>query len=41
MTVSVIPIVAGALGTVFKNVIKDWKNWRSEEESKPFRPQHC
>ena len=36
---TVIPIVVGALGTLsWKN---DEGNWKSEEESKLYRLQHC
>ena len=32
----------GALGTVTKRFEekKDWRNWKSEEESRPYRLQH-
>ena len=33
----VIPIIVGALGTVPKEMERDWK---SVEESRPSRPQH-
>ena len=34
MEVTVIPIMAGALGTVSKAEKKYWENWKSEEESR-------
>ena len=37
--VSVIPIVVGALETVLKGLNKDWRNWKSEKESRLFWPQ--
>ena len=36
--VTVIPIVIGALETVPEG---DWRNWYSDEESRPSRRQHC
>ena len=30
--VMVIPIVVGVLGTIFKDLEKDWGKWRSKEE---------
>ena len=33
----VIPVVIGALGTVFKAWKKDWKKWQPEEELRPSR----
>ena len=42
MRVMVISIVIDALGTVPKKLKKqDWRNWKSQEESRPPRPQHC
>ena len=38
MRVTVVPIVIDALGTDMK---KDYRNWKSEEESRLSRPQHC
>ena len=35
MNVTVIPIVIGAFGKIAKG-LKDWKNWKSEEESWPL-----
>ena len=33
MKVTVLPIVAGALATIYKGLERDWKDWNSEEES--------
>ena len=38
--VKVMPIVIGALGRVPKARKNDWKNQKSEEESRQFRPQN-
>ena len=34
------PIVVGAIGTVSKSVEKNWKNWKTEEESSVARLQY-
>ena len=39
--VTVIPIVVGALGTVPKGLEGGWGNWKSENQSRSFRQQHC
>ena len=32
MKVTFIPIIIGALGTVTKGLIKDWRTWKKEDE---------
>ena len=39
--VKVIPIVVGALGTVFRNLEKGRGEWKSVGESKPFKLLDC
>ena len=39
--VTVIPIAIGTLGTVTEFWKGWWKNWKSEDESRPSQQQHC
>ena len=39
--VLVIPMVIYELGTVAKGLEKSWGNWKSQEESRPFKQLHC
>ena len=41
MNVTVISIVISALGMVPKGWKGDWAHWRSEEESRSYRPSYC
>ena len=41
MRVTVILIVVGGLEQSPGAWKRDWRNWKSEEESRPYRPQHC
>ena len=41
MKVTVRQIVVGVLGMVSIILEKDWRNWKLEEESRLYRPQHC
>ena len=38
---TVISIIVSILGTVLDGLKEDWRKWRSEEDSRPFRLQHC
>ena len=38
---TVIQIVFGALGTLPKSLEKNWKNWKSEENSRPSKRLYC
>ena len=40
MKVTGIPLIDRALGTIQKNMKKEWQNWRSKEELRLFRSQH-
>ena len=42
MKVTVIPIVIGAFGTIPKGLVRGGeKSWKSEDEWRPSKLQHC
>ena len=38
---TVVPIVVGALGTVVRSLKRNWKDWKSLEESGQYTLQYC
>ena len=39
--VTVIPVIIGALGAVPQSLERGWKRWKSKDESRPSKLQHC
>ncbi len=37
INMTMIPIIIGTVGTVPKDVERDWKSWESKEESRHYR----
>ena len=38
--VTIIPRVIGAVGTVNKGLLKDWRTWNMEDEWRPSKLKH-
>ena len=41
MRAMAIPVVIGALGKVPEGLVRGWRSWKSEDESRPCRLLHC